>query len=105
MVPIIRERLREFADQFLEYVNNPGDDPAGRLAMFLAPDVETPLTYPGAVAGYAGIQGILEKLHNSLSNYSMELITPVVDEKDRTVVYFIKSKGVQTGYYFDKMTE
>jgi hypothetical protein len=63
----------------------------------LALDLETPLTYPGAVSGFAGVKGIIEKLHGALSEYSLTVLTSVIDEQESRVVFFVKSSGVQTG--------
>jgi hypothetical protein len=94
-----REQLRAFADRFLDYVNTPDCDPS-KLASLVAQDLETPLTYPGAPSGYVGVKGIIEKLHAALSDYQLKLLTPVIDEHESRVVYFVKSMGVQTGYSF-----
>ena len=91
-----REQLRTVADRFLQFVNTPGADPEN-LATMLALDLSTPLTYPGAVSGYAGVKGIIQKLHGALSDYSLRVLSPVIDEKECRVVYFVKSAGVQTG--------
>lgn len=92
-----RELLRSFADKFLEFINTRDVDP-DNLSLFLARDVVTPLTYPGATSGYKGVQGIFAKLHEALSDYRMKLLSPVVDEETCQVVFFVKSQGVQTGY-------
>lgn len=94
-----REQLRAFADRFLDIVNTPGSDP-NKLLNLVAEDLKTPLTYPGAPSGYDGVKGIIEKLHAALSEYHLKLLTPVIDEEEGRVVYFVKSMGVQTGYDF-----
>jgi hypothetical protein len=91
-----REQLRAFADRFLNYVNTPDSDP-DKLTTLVAQDLITPLTYPGAPSGYVGVKGIIEKLHAALSDYSLKLVTQVIDEEECRVVYFVKSVGVQTG--------
>jgi len=91
-----REQLRIVADRFLEFVNTPGGDPE-RLSTMVALDLVTPLTYPGATTGFAGIKEIVQKLHAALSDYSMKILTPVIDEKESRVVFLVKSAGVQTG--------
>ena len=91
-----REQLRMVADQFLEFINVPGDDP-DKLSTMVALDLITPLTYPGATTGFEGIKGIIQKLHSALSEYSMKNLTTVIDEKESRVVFFVKSAGVQTG--------
>jgi len=91
-----REQLRQVADRFLAFINKADVDP-NQLSSMIALDIETPLTYPGAVSGYAGVKGIIEKLHGSLSEYSLTVLTPVIDEQECRVVYFVKSSGVQTG--------
>jgi hypothetical protein len=92
-----REELIEYADRFLKYINttNPADaeDPMN----FLAPDLRTPLAYPGAPSGYDGVIGLIKKLHGALTKFSLTLVAPVVDVKESRVVYFVKSAGVQTG--------
>ena len=92
-----REELRIFADGFLKYINTPEANPE-QLAKMVAQDVATPLFYPGMRSGYGGVNDILQKLHGALSDYSMELVTPIVDVDAQIVVYFVKSVGVQTGY-------
>ena len=94
-----REQLRAFADRFLDYVNTPDSDP-NKLLNLVAQDLKTPLTYPGAPSGYVGVKGIIEKLHAALSEYQLKLLTPIIDEEEGRVVYFVKSMGVQTGYDF-----
>jgi len=91
-----REQLRALADRFLDYVNSPDSDP-NKLLGLVAQDLKTPLTYPGAPSGYVGVKGIIEKLHAALSEYQLKLITPVIDEQECRVVFFVKSMGVQTG--------
>jgi hypothetical protein len=91
-----REQLRVVADRFLEFVNTPGEDPE-KLSTMAAMDIVTPLTYPGATTGFAGVQGVIQKLHGALSDYSMKALTAVIDEKESKVVFFVKSAGVQTG--------
>jgi hypothetical protein len=92
-----RELLREYAEKFLDFINTRDVDP-DKLALFISKDVVTPLTYPGTDSGYAGVKGVFVKLHEALSDYSMKLLTPVIDEQECQVVYFVKSQGVQTGY-------
>jgi hypothetical protein len=92
-----REELRTLADKFLLYINTDNADPE-ELAMMVAKDVATPLFYPGMRSGWAGLSDILAKLHGALSDYSMQLVTPVVDEEAQIVVFFVQSVGVQTGY-------
>jgi hypothetical protein len=91
-----RQLLREYADRFLETVNTPSID-LDTLQSLISKDLVTPLTYPGEKSGYVGVQGILKKLHGSLSNYSLKLLSPVIDEDENQVVFFVKSCGVQTG--------
>lgn len=91
-----REQLRIVADRFIEFVNTPGGDP-DKLSTMVALDLITPLTYPGATTGYAGVKGIVQKLHGALSDYSMKVLTSVIDEKESQVVFFVQSAGVQTG--------
>jgi hypothetical protein len=91
-----REQLRMVADRFLEFINTPGGDP-DKLSTLAALDLITPLTYPGAPTGFAGIKGTVQKLHGALSDYSMKNLTTVIDEKESRVVIFVKSTGVQTG--------
>lgn len=91
-----REQLRVIADRFLEYVNTPDSDP-NKLPSLLSQDLKTPLTYPGSPSGYVGAKGIIEKLHSALSDYHLKLLTPVIDEQECRVVFFVKSMGVQTG--------
>jgi hypothetical protein len=98
-----RELLREYAERFIALVNTPGTDP-DELSSIVAKDLVTPLTYPGATSGYAGVKGVFEKLHSSLSKYSMTLLTPVIDENESRVVCFVKSAGVQTGYVLSSWT-
>jgi len=93
-----REQLRVVADRFLDFINTPGGDPA-KLSTMVSSDLVTPLTYPGATTGFEGMKGIVQKLHSALSDYSMKVLTAVIDEKESHVVYFVKSAGVQTGYY------
>jgi len=92
-----REELHTFADDFLKYINTPDANPE-QLAKMVAPDVATPLFYPGMRSGYEGVNDILQKLHGALSDYSMQLVTPIIDADSQIVVYFVKSVGVQTGY-------
>jgi hypothetical protein len=92
-----RDQLTSYADRFLKYINHPNMDPS-YLPSFLAEDVITPLAYPGAPSGYTGITGIVEKLHGALTDFELSVVSPVVDEKECRVVYFVKSKGVQSGY-------
>jgi hypothetical protein len=91
-----REQLRLIADRFLEFVNTPGGDPEN-LSTMVALDIITPLTYPGATTGFAGVKSVIQKLHSALSDYSMTALTAVIDEKESSVVFFVKSAGVQTG--------
>lgn len=91
-----REQLRFVADRFLSFVNKTDVDPE-KLSSMLATDLETPLTYPGAIKGYAGVKGIIEKLHSALSDYSLSVLAPVIDEQECRVVFFVKSAGRQTG--------
>jgi len=92
-----REQLRFHADRFLAYINKSDVDPE-KLSSMLAIDLVTPLTYPGAVSGFAGVKSIVEKLHSALSNYKLSILAPVIDEEECRVVFFVKSSGVQTGY-------
>jgi hypothetical protein len=92
-----RDQLLSYADKFLKYINAPDPDPE-YINSFLAHDVVTPLSYPGTPSGHEGIMGIVEKLHNALMDFSLTVVSPVVDEKECRVVYFVKSKGVQIGY-------
>jgi hypothetical protein len=94
---LTREELRALADRFLLYINTDNADPE-ELARMVAKDVATPLFYPGMRSGWAGLSDILAKLHGALSDYSMQLVTPVVDEEAQIVVFFVQSVGVQTGY-------
>jgi len=94
---LTRDELRSLADKFLLYINTANADPE-ELANMVAKDVATPLFYPGMRSGWAGLSDILTKLHGALSDYSMQLVTPVVDEDAQIVVFFVKSVGVQTGY-------
>lgn len=91
-----REQLRQIADRFLAFINKSDVDP-DKLATMLAMDLKTPLTYPGAVSGYEGVKGVIQKLHGALSEYSLTILTPVIDEQESRVVFFVKSTGVQTG--------
>jgi len=94
---LTREELRTLGDDLLEYINTP--DPApDLLSKMVSQDVATPLFYPGMRTGYAGVRELLHKLHGALSDYSMELVTPIIDERAQIVVFFVKSVGVQTGY-------
>lgn len=92
-----REQLRRVADRFLAFVNKTEID-TDKLSSVVSLDLETPLTYPGAVKGFAGVKGIIEKLHDALSDYSLSVLTPVIDEQECRVVFFVKSAGVQIGY-------
>ena len=89
-----RTQLTAYADRFLKYINTPNLDPQ---SIPIAKDVVTPLAYPGMPSGYTGITGIVEKLHGALTDFSLTLESPVVDEQECRVVYFVKSKGVQSG--------
>ena len=91
-----REQLRVVADRLLDFINTPGGDPE-KLSTMVAQDLITPLTYPGAKTGFDGVKEIVQKLHSALSDYSMKVLAPVIDEKESRVVYFVKSAGVQTG--------
>lgn len=91
-----REQLRMIADRFIEFINAPGGDTES-LSKMLALDLVTPLTYPGTATGFIGAKRIIEKLHNALSDYAMEVLTSIIDEKESQVVFFIKSAGVQVG--------
>jgi len=64
---------------------------------FLAPDLKTPLAYPGTPSGFDGTVALIKKLHGALTKFSLDLVAPVVDEVEGRVVYFVKSSGVQTG--------
>jgi hypothetical protein len=90
-----RDQLLSYADRFLKYINTPNLNP-GESPPF-AKDVVTPLAYSGTPGGYAGLIGIVEKLHGALTDFSLTVVSPVVDEKECRVVYFVKSKGVQSG--------
>jgi hypothetical protein len=79
------------------YINTDNADP-DELAKMVANDVATPLFYPGMRSGWAGLSDILNKLHRALTDYSMQLVTPIVDEEGQIVVFFVQSVGVQTGY-------
>ena len=92
-----RDQLLSYADRFLKYINTPNMDPE-YISSFLAHDVKTPLSYSGTPSGYEGITGIVEKLHGALTDFSLTVVSPVVDEKECRVVYFVKSKGVQSGH-------
>jgi hypothetical protein len=92
-----REQLRVLADRFIEFVNTP-DIEIDKIHGFLSPDLTTPLNYPGAPSGFIGVKGIIEKLHDALSEYSLTVLTSVVDEEDCRVACFVKSSGIQTGY-------
>lgn len=94
---LTREELRTLADRFLLYINTDNADPE-ELAKMVANDVATPLFYPGMRSGWAGLSDILAKLHGALTDYSMQLVTPIVDEEGQIVVFFVQSVGVQTGY-------
>jgi hypothetical protein len=91
-----REELIEYADRFLKYINNTNPDAEDPMN-FLAPDLQTPLAYPGTTSGFDGTVGLIKKLHGALTKFSLTLVAPVVDEKECRVVYFVKSAGVQTG--------
>jgi hypothetical protein len=92
-----REELHTVGDNLLMYINTPDPSPE-HLSKMVAQDVATPLFYPGMRTGYAGVKELLHKLHAALSDYSMQLVTPIIDERAQTVVFFVKSVGVQTGY-------
>jgi hypothetical protein len=92
-----REQLRLLADRFLEFANKPHPDPE-KLSAFLAKDLITRLTYPGEPSGYTGLKNLIAKLHGALHSYSLTLVTPIIDEVDSKVVYFVKSTGIQNGY-------
>jgi len=94
-----RAQLHSYADRFLEIVNNPTAD-LEELSELLAPDVQTPLTYPNTPSGFNGIKGLIRKLHGSLTSFALTVTSEVVDEKESRVVFFVKSAGVQTGHVF-----
>jgi len=94
-----REELLSYADRFLNIVNLPTSK-VEDLADLIAPDVSTPLTYPNTPSGYEGIKALKAKLHGSLTSYALTVISAAVDEKERRVVYFVKSAGIQTGHAF-----
>jgi hypothetical protein len=92
-----REQLVTFADRFLKLINTPGADLNG-LDQLIAHDLNTPLCYPGTPSGYEGIKALLQKLHGSLTSWALTVEASVVDDQQSSVVYFVKSAGVQTGY-------
>ena len=95
-----RQQLIIYADRFLALVNEPLIDSSElehRLLAVVAQDLVTPLTYPGAKSGFVGVKEIIQKLHGSLTEYSLKVVNLVVDEQQSSVVYFVKSAGVQTG--------
>src|ERR1700734_2517385 len=94
-----RDQLLQFADRFLKYVNNTGFDREDPRT-FLAPDLKTPLAYPGTQSGFDVTVALIKKLHSALTKFSLDLVAPVVDEVEGRVVYFVKSSGVQSGYIF-----
>jgi len=91
-----REQLRILAGRFIEFVNTP-DIEIDKIHGFLDPELTTPLNYPGAPSGFVGVKGIIEKLHEALSDYSLTVLTWVVDEEDCRVACFVKSSGIHAG--------
>ena len=90
------DRLRHYADRFIDFINNSPPD-LDKLSSLVAPDIDTPLTYPGMPSGYIGVKKTLEKIHASLIPWSLTVLTSVIDEESSRVVYFVKSSGVQAG--------
>ena len=91
-----REQLLTHANRFLQYVNKPDTD-TDKLSRYISRDLVTQLAYPGEPSGYEGLKNLIAKLHGALHDYSLTVLSSMIDEKQNKVVFFVKSSGVQAG--------
>lgn len=92
-----RAQLLDVATRMIGWINTTPMDKS-KLAGVLAEDVVIPIPYPGSTPDFAGLVGVVDKIHGASPDFKMEIRESIVDETDNKVVLLLNTTGTQAKY-------